>query len=610
MKKYLTLNEVFGYVTKPDKTNAAEIAVGGKRSEIALLVSGSQNVLIDDAKKVKIRKGYTLDGAANTALNAIESSVDWEHSRNGVLNLRSYDDELEVRFTNAAGTVSWVRVLDAWAAVDFVFTTWWDTEEDLDLLLFVNGDSNIYEWSGGVAEVLSVTSNSITKRGTPTWAQSRFYAVGDRNIVINGTTYAYTGGQGTTTLTGVTPNPSTGGVVAGDIATQAVVTRTNIPTSGLQNDIIATLNNQVYVGSLISNEVRASSNTDHTSYTFSSPRTPGQGATLTLDQNCVALVPQEDAMYIATGRSGWYRTDFVISDNNLNEILQVKKLKTGVGSAPLSHDLMGKAGDYVTFINNNKELVMFGRLEQLELPNMQVLSDHIKPDFDDETFTNGHLKFHKNRIYIATPTNDKLYISEVRQDFATGQIIRFWQPPQILPIRRLAVIGDNIYGHSSAVPETYQLFDDTDDNGRPFKATAAFAYRNFGDRVNYKSFDEYFVEGYIAANTKLLCMLFYDFDGFAQTLEFEIDGANNAILFQSAQSGSLGDNPLGDAPLGDQPGTATALPKFRVILSMAKADFHELQVIFETNTQDATWEILSQGPAVTFARHTPVSIKA
>lgn len=602
MQKFATLQGAIGYISKPDRTNAPEGA----------LVSGSQNVLINDQSLVETRGGYTRYGAANTALNAVESSYDWEHSRNGVLNLRAYDDELEVGFTPSSGTFAWYRILDAWTAVDFVFTTWWDTGEDLDLLLFVNGNANIYEWSGGIAEVLSATSNSITKRGTTTWAEERFYTSRNRSIVIGGTTYAYTGGAGTTTLTGVTPDPSAGGVVAGNVAIQAVVTNSNQPATGWTNDIIATLNNQVYIGSRVLNEVRVSSNTSFTTYTFSSPRVPGEGATLILDESCVALVPQEEAMYIAAGRSSWYKTQFDLSDDNVREILSVKKLKTAQGMAPISHDLVAKSGDYVAFINRNQQLIFLGRLEQLELPNLDDMSDPIKPDFDDETFTNGHLKFHRNRLYIATPTNDRLYINEsrvVQDENGKSVLIRFWQPPQLLPVRRLAVIGGNIYGHSSAVPETYRLFDDTDDNNRPFKAVAAFAYRNFGDRANLKDFDEYFAEGYIAGNTVLKVKLYFDFDGFTAQKEFEVNGANDDILFQPIDSGSLGDNPLGDSPLGDQPSAVSDLPKFRTIFEMTRTNFFELQEIFETDTQDARWKVLSRGPNVKYAFAVPSSIK-
>ncbi len=61
VKVYQTINEFVGYVTKPDKTNADE----------RTLVSGSQNVLINDQDKIVTRKGYTRFGATNAALKPI-----------------------------------------------------------------------------------------------------------------------------------------------------------------------------------------------------------------------------------------------------------------------------------------------------------------------------------------------------------------------------------------------------------------------------------------------------------------------------------------------------------------------------------------------------------
>ena len=72
-KKFLLLSKVRGYQTKPDKTNAP----------FDVLVSPSQNVLINDADKVSTRLGYTLLGSSSTATKAIEGSFVWQTSSGG-----------------------------------------------------------------------------------------------------------------------------------------------------------------------------------------------------------------------------------------------------------------------------------------------------------------------------------------------------------------------------------------------------------------------------------------------------------------------------------------------------------------------------------------------
>ena len=500
-KDYKTLSKFSGYFTKRDKT----------ATPIGALVSPSQNVLINDEEKIATRKGYTRDGAVNTNNNPIESHYDWKTQRGGERNLRGYDDELEARFVNAAGAVSWNRLTASWSDVDFVFTKWWDTTEDLELLLFVVGDSNIYEWSGGMAEVTLSTADTITKKGTTTWAQEGFYTGRNQSIVIDGTTFAYTGGETTTALTGVTPDAS--GLSSGDIALQATVTNSNQPASGLENDFIKTLDNQVFVGSLITNEIFVSKNTSFTTYTFSSPRVPGDGALLALDSKGRGLAVLQRNMIIFAGEDDVYKTNFEQLDvgGTLSETLNVKKLKTGTKQGVFSHDLITEFGIGLAYLSNEPALRILESAEDLENPILKSWSNNIKPDFDAETFTNGNIRFHRNRIYISAPTNAKVYILEmkevVNQDTGEVQLKIFWQPPQILPFRRLATIGADLYGHSSQVPETYKAFDDTDDNGNAFTARAAFAYRNFGKRVLLKEFDEYANEGYISANTKLIARI-------------------------------------------------------------------------------------------------------
>ena len=61
MKKFQTVLETKGYSTLRDKTN----------TDPRFLVSGSQNMLINDEEKVVTRKGYTLKGASSAVLNAI-----------------------------------------------------------------------------------------------------------------------------------------------------------------------------------------------------------------------------------------------------------------------------------------------------------------------------------------------------------------------------------------------------------------------------------------------------------------------------------------------------------------------------------------------------------
>src|SRR3990167_4176919 len=604
MKNFQIIDKVLGYYTKPDLTN----------TDARFIVSGSQNVLINDQELVESRNGYTRLGATNAALTAIRGSFDWATSTGQFWAVRFYDDELEV-YVPTLDTVAinaWHRITNGISTtVAISFASWFDTAEDIDQMLYVIQDATLNKWGGGVAVALSTGTNTLTKAGTTTWARNRFYTVANRTIINTrtGVEFAYTGGTGTTTLTGVTPDPAGAYIVANDVFVQKVVTHADTPAASLTNNLIAVLNQQVYVADLLNTEIRVSSTTSVTSYTFSSPRVPGEGATLTPETLATALIPHEQRMYISGGDNDWYITEFSLSDDNAREILTIRKLSTGKGMACFSRDMFVSIGDEIIYLNRNQELISLRRAEELELPKFSTLSDSIKPDFDAEDFTNGHLFFNKNRVLISAPANNKVYIYQFLQR-AGGEVRRFWQAPQLMPIRRFAIIDNSLHGHSSLQPETYELFEGANDNGAPINFKIHFAYNSYRDRANLKQFNEYFIELYIKSNTTVEATLEIDYKGASNELFWELIGTESAFLFNPADDNSLGINSLGTEPIGGASEAPDELSKYRRILLSRPAPFFEIQAKFESSTADGKFKIVSHGPAVRKSRIKPFYIKS
>ena len=598
-QRFSLLTRVIGYFSKPDKTNAPFEA----------LVSPSQNMIVNDQEKVATRAGYTIFGVAGSGSDPVEFAFDWSTSKNTVINLRGFSTTLQAYF----GTVDGVDI-DAWTDIGqaITFTTaikgsapWWNTSEGIDLLLIINGEDKIYEWSGGVTTLKSATANTITKNGSGTWANARFLIAGTRKVEIGSTAYTYTGGEGTDTLTGVTPNPT--GEAADSIVYQQIRLNNDQPADGYVNDFIRVDKNQVWIGSNSFNEVYVSKDTSFIDYTLSTPRKPGEGALLVLDNVGRGFLPLTGAMLITAGRDDWYKSEFAQLDvsGTLTETLKVKKLKTSPGMAAQSQDLID--GEYfLSFEPTLRRIIEIDLNDNLITEN---ISDLIKPDFDAEDFTNAHLKRHRNRTYIASPVNSNVWINETRQNL-DGTFTRFWQPPQIMPLRRLAIISDLIHGHSSGFNETYKLFDGrrdgddgTGDVGTPISFNASYAYRSYRDRANFKKLDQWLTEGFIKGNTKITHQLRYDFEGAEQVLEKEIDGSDDRILFETIE----GLTPLGTTPLGLQE-ASTQQPKFRQYSEFASRDFFEIQVVYFSSAIDDEWTILSQGGNVLMSPNKPIHL--
>lgn len=601
--RFSTSEETLGYVTATESTN----------TETRFLTEGSQNCLIDRNRKVKSRPGFTRLGAGNASETPVRNGFTWYNSSGDERPLRFYDDEWEVYLGTIDGTAinAWTRFTSGRSTTAIPRgATWWDATENIDVTIFVEGTDNLIEWNGAVAVVASITGTTITKEGTSTWGQSRFYTTRNKTVVCvrTGTEYTYTGGEGTLTLTGIS---DTTGIVAGDILIQKIVTDTDSVTANRTNHTIFSFENQICLGSEDDNEVYISKNNDYDDFTFSSPRLAGEGGLLTLDGPAKSFGALGSFFVVSAGRSSWFRANYeqITVSTTLAETLRVKKLNTGVDQGAQNQETTVQLGNALIFLSHEPAVRMISDPEQLTGTDPRTLSNPIKPDFDGEDFTNACAIWHKNAYYLSSPVNSKTYILEFVED-ADGKLRRFWNPPQILPVRAFSVIGDALHGHSNGVPETYELFTGTSDlvaNGTvgnpddklPFNVIMAFAYNLYGDRANLKTFSEYFVEGEITPNTTdALLTLNLDFGGSTAVIERTIDGSDEDILEGNVGFNSLGQVNLGINPLGGLLNPPDDARKFNVTFVSPPDDFRMLQAIISVNEVDRYIAITAHGASV------------
>lgn len=619
---FTTVSQFYGYRHKEDKTNLPS----------GYLVVGSQNVLTNTGGRIGIRRGYTLDGQSSSTEAPILASVDWDRHtgdqrnlRAGFLTIAGNDGKLQYRYVATAGDrlgpltfvqgqVFWIDLMVNLTSVRFNFAEYWDSTAVQSRLLFVNGASEINEWSGGIATKLSATVNTITKTGTKTWAEEGFSPTGSitiRNNVGTLVTANYTGGTGTTTLTGVTVDYSSNVTYpVQSIIQQTVVTTTNaamtaIPAT-LKNNLISVLRNQIYIGSFTNNSIYISQVNNYKNYSFTAPvRLVGEGALVTLDCSPTGFVPQEDRMYITGGKEQWYETRFTLSSDLTSESFEIIRLKTSVLQAARSQAAIAKTKNDVMFINNETSFDSLGRvLNILATPQSENISDPIKDDFDSYDWTDCSVIYHRYYVYVAVPKVNRVLIWNIAKGW--------WEAPQILPISRFSIINGELYGHSYFLSETYKLFTGYNDNGNPIDARALFSFENYGTRSQKKNFSEFYSEGYISSNTTLYLGIQYDIDGCATNTQYSIRGDNTNLVCIPAAGNSLGKISFGKYPLGGSLNlvSANALPpKFRWINTNVPQDFYEVQFSFSSNGIDFQWEILAFGPKVTRSLYNNSSIK-
>lgn len=608
MQKFQTINKFTEYNTAYNQDNAPE----------NILVTGSKNCVIDGRNgKVRSRPGYSRLGAANTAETPTRNAKTWNTSKGTHLPLRMYDDEWEV-YLETVDTI----VINAWTRFSNSMSTtaiprwdyWYDSTEGIDLAIFVQADANLYEWNGAVAVVGSIPDGThITKAGTSTWAQNRFYTTRNKTMVCvrTGTVYTYTAGESGTNLT---VSDSTG-LVAGDILVQSVLTQSNKPASGRINHTIGTHENQIFVGSELDEVIYISKNTSYFDFTYSAPRISGEGGLLTLTDPCRGFGHLANDMIVFVGTSSAFKTIYqsITVGSTLTESLTALPLKIGVNQGAFNQECIVQVGNGLIYLTNEPAIIQLESAVNATEPILHSLSNPIKPDFDAEDFTNACAIWYKNSYWISAWTNGHTYILEFIED-ADGNVRKFWQPPQVLPIRAFSIIDDVITGHSNAVPESYTLLDglsDTasDDSKFPIPVVMKFAYRTFKDRANLKSFDEFYVEGEITQNTNdALLDINYDFGGHTQTIEKTIDGSDEDILEENIGASSLAQESLGTDSLAGLLNPPSDARKFRVIFEIAREDFHEMQAIVSVDEADRYIAILSMGPNATMSTRRDIAI--
>lgn len=694
----------YGYRNKEDVSNLPP----------NVLVVGSQNVVTSAADVVSNREGYVLDGAAGTQNDyGTDSNYDFQNRLGSIRNLRKWGTNLEVRYVNPeTDAVSWINIIATLQAANVAnFTDFWDQLVELKkYCLFVNGDNNIYQWTGGVGsyasstaavagtlatvvvsaggsgytvgDILAVAGGSggtvrvvtvsggvitsiaiqnpgsgysassgvalsggtgtlatitttiqaagtLTVSGTLTTSQLGFYDNASNLSLFklldqNGNTYTYTSVSNETFL-GVFPDPSAAFTVGDPVLQKpSSITGAGVATNGGGNmgtafhfDLIGTLENQVWYGDKSQNNAYVSKTNDYKSVVYSTPaRLPAEGALIVLDGPPVAFSVQANQMYIGAGTDQWWisqkldQTIDVAGVATPTQVLYASRLKTAFNQAPQSQALTARYKNSLVYVSNEPIINALGLVQNIQQdPQVVNLSDPIKLDIDAYDFTGGCVFYDNYYLYVAVPRNNVVRMYNVQKNY--------WEAPQTIPVSRFYhVLNSNnqteLYGHSSVTNESYQLFTGYNDNGNPINAVAAFPYicTQGGSPDMLKSFNRFYTEGYISANTQLLLETNYDFGGFSGTYGVVIDGADSKLIFNRLTDGSLGRNTLGSQPIGqilNLPFTPV-VPKFRSIKTMPRQEFFEYQPVYSTNQVDAQWTLLRFGPEINGAQAIPVSI--
>lgn len=595
--EFRILSEWAGYNSARDKTNVAE----------NVMVRGSQNIYKKLSGTLAVRPGQKRRGDTNTTLSPVSSEFVWNTSWGATLPLWVTNSTLQVEYNG-----TWHTLLSSLTSTRYVFDKWWDNTEKKDRVLFVKGDSDLQHWSGGIATVLSSTTNTITKTGTTSWQQAGFATNtgSEKKIMIGGTEFTYTGGESTTTLTEVTPDASA--ISPNTIAIQSVITASNTPSATFTNDFLKVINNQVYVGSYTSRLIYISQNTNFTNYVVPTPRVAGDPELITLDDVGKGIGVRQGKAHIGFGTGSWAVVSFadITVGTTLTQQTTVDVKPVSHLAGPYAHEFIDTIGDTLVYLSQDQQVRTFADTTNLFTPAYPSLSQEISTELSEENFTGGGLKCIGDFTYLTAPNSGKVYLYQVRQSLDVGGTViseRLWHSPFVWNLTHIDEIDGVVYGYSNANPQLYQLWDtgqwhddSPSDEPLPYSCILALSYRTGGRRQGLQSFDKNFSEGYITQGTPLSLLINYNYQGNTSSIGAVINSIDRPAFLFIPSFASLGDNSLGDEPLGNGGITEIAddqdsLPKFKVINSLSKVNCFEYQPVFYSDSVDARWELLATG---------------
>lgn len=611
---YGLVQKFLGYRAREDKTILP----------IGTLISPSQNVVTNTSGRVSLVSGYTLDGSASTVVDSgilshfdfINFKGDERNLRAGFLTAAANDGKLQYRYQDATGAINWVNLKTGLTNVRLSYTSYADTTALVNLVTWVDGSNNVFQWNGAVTTLSSATATTVTKQGTNTWAQEGFSTTG--SIVINGVPATYSGGANTTTLTGVSVDFSAytlASIIHQQVVTTSLGAMTGISATYGPTVIGCGQKNQLYLGASNSSSVYISKVNDFTNYSYTTPvRVAGEGFLLQLDAPATKFVAQESRtdmletdMYISQGKNNWSVIEMSVSSDLTKEIIKNRRLKVAPLLGAKAERLVAKMKNQIIFAANDNTLNFFGYQSYQYVPAIVDFSFPIIDDMNSYDLTDASIFYHKNYVYIAIPKEGLIriynmtdqtgqYTSYARAEEDVTKQPWYWEAPVTFPISGFYVVNGELYGHNYTTSESYKLFTSGSFNGRDIEAIASFSYDDKGDRTQSKGCNEIWIEGYIKQNTKLNATISGDIDSFVTAQTVVVDGSDRTIVAYGNGAGSLGKVSLGQQSLGGTTTTNLTLPAwFHVAKTFIQIPFYLESVTFYSKGIDFSWELLTFG---------------
>jgi len=543
------------------------------------LVGDSQNVVVNEDGSISVRPGYSILGAGSTATTPIKTEMKFKPKSGSEILLRTYSTVVEYYSTHSS---AWETLLTGqttglvwgWKQMNYAPFASPATETSLSDYAFVqklyfgNGTDKARSWNGFTAKLASTTANTIVIDSDDDIADLVPTADATGSVVINGTEYAYTGITNKT-FTGVTGDP-TGEAVGSSIAQITEDESANQPEGNIYHK---TDNARLMMAGkpAVPGGIYVSKTNNPEDFTFSATRVATDGAVINVGSLVKAFEQLADKIYhLGPDFIGWLRFTQISQYADGFDVIEIRPEVEGYDVGPTNQLATAKWDNKVMYASQNaiKDL---GSVISHNTFQVEHISDKMSPTFETLDLSSAALIVYLNKLYVACKQTSSSAQNDIVQVFDI--LDQEWEAPRPLNVSCWIVANGNLYAGNSINPTVHQMevadqyldadSDGTSDVTYSIAPKAELWQENFGLPFVRKTLYGIFLEGEISESAILSGKIYLDEDGYSGTLEFQITGTQEGIIFKSTTTSAFAMQAFALRPFAADE-EASALNYFRV----------------------------------------------
>lgn len=565
-----------------------------------------QNTKFSGNSLPAIRDGYELVGTTEPSdATPIQRAWTFETRDGDVYELKAYSTGLYYWLVGTS--TEWALLKGGFTSgLEFGYGNIGETAGQFHTW-FCNGTDAWMRFNGAKATVSAVTANTISIASS-TWTTLGFYTTGTRSVIINGTEYAYTGGEGTTTLTGVTPSPA--GEALGSLAVQSPQT-VSFTSAPAVSQVIMAHDGRIHARSDVRKSVWAYSQLDNPD-DWTTGSDDGDGATKDIEgSGPITAYGKLNSKILAFKKNIVKSLEFLSVDTpKYATIVPSDDKSTSIGAENQRSTFSTPYG--LVFVTRDKRLMLLTGVTQNNEPEYLVLSDPIQPIFDEGIHTDACGICVDNVIWYAfkQDINSSFNDTVIRGDMTRrttdkdGKVLPIqWDAPYVgwnvkdwTAVYNSTTGKNEVHWHSSTNSATYRVTPASkSDNTGPYTATVRTWAETFDLAARLKLIDMAFVQVKMSENTELTHTLLYDRDGVTQQTETVLLGTDTAHRFDSAVYNPFGAESFGAQKFGSNAEMDdVAFYHFDIEVN-PNTRFFSLSSQFSTQKEGQAWEIIRFG---------------